>query len=204
MKALLLIDIQNDFLPAGALPVPEGDAIIPVVNRLLNYFEVVAATQDWHPADHKSFASNHPGKHPYEVIDINGAQQMLWPDHCVQGTPGAGFPSSLNTKPVQTIFRKGTHIDIDSYSGFYDNDRRSSTGLAGYLREKKVEEVYLVGLAGDVCVFATAMDSLEEGFKTYIIEDATRSLNAKDFNLFMQEFTAKGGMVIQSNEEEKV
>jgi nicotinamidase/pyrazinamidase len=201
MKALLLIDIQNDFLPGGALAVPEGDAIIPVVNRLVNYFEVVVATQDWHPADHKSFASNHPGKHPFEIIYLNGLQQTLWPDHCVQGTAGAAFPVRLHTNPVQTIFRKGTNPEIDSYSGFYDNDRRQSTGLAGYLHEKKVEGVYLVGLAGDICVYATAMDSLEEGFKTYVIEDGTRALNNDHFASAMHTFTAKGGMVIQSNTE---
>jgi nicotinamidase/pyrazinamidase len=203
MKALVLIDIQNDFLPGGALPVPEGDAIIPVVNRLLNYFEVVVATQDWHPAGHKSFASNHIGKQPFDVINLHGIQQTLWPDHCVQGTSGADFPSKLNSKPVQAIFRKGTHVDIDSYSGFYDNDHRLSTGLAGFLREKKVESIYLVGLAGDVCVHATAMDSLEEGFKTYIIEDGTRPLNNDHFSSLMHEFTANGGMIIQSNEKER-
>jgi len=200
MKALLLIDIQNDFLPGGALPVPEGDAIIPVVNRLVNYFEIVVATQDWHPVNHKSFASNHPGKQPFEIINLNGLQQTLWPDHCVQGTLGAGFPNQLHMNPVQTIFRKGTHPDIDSYSAFYDNDHRLSTGLTGYLHEKKAEGVYLVGLAGDICVFATAMDSLEEGFKTYIIEDGTRPLNNDHFKKAMHEFVAKGGMIIQSNE----
>lgn len=199
MKSLLLIDIQNDFLPGGALAVPEGDAIIPVVNGLLNSFEVIAATQDWHPAGHKSFASNHTGRKPFEQITINGIDQTLWPDHCVQGTVGADFPSSLNTQPVQAIFRKGTHIDIDSYSGFYDNGHRQSTGLAGYLREMNVDDVYLVGLAGDICVFATAMDSLQEGFKTCIIEDGTRALNAGLFKTCKQKFTEKGGMVMLSN-----
>lgn len=200
MESLLLIDIQCDFLPGGPLAVPEGDAIIPVVNRLLNYFEVIAATQDWHPANHKSFASYHTGRKPFERINVNGVNQTLWPDHCVQGTDGANFASSLNTKPVQAIFRKGTHSDIDSYSGFYDNDHRQSTGLAGYLREKKVDAVYLVGLAGDICVFATAMDSLQEGFGTYIIEDGTRPLNAVSFKSCLQKFIGKGGKVIQSNE----
>jgi nicotinamidase/pyrazinamidase len=200
MKALLLIDIQNDFLPGGALPVPEGDAIIPVVNRLVNCFEIVVATQDWHPANHKSFASNHPGKKAFEVIHLNGLPQTLWPDHCVQSTFGAAFPVRLHMNPVQTIFRKGTHPEIDSYSGFYDNDHRSSTGLTGYLHDKKAEGVYLVGLAGDICVFATAMDSLEEGFKTYIIEDGTRPLNNDNFKKAVHQFVAKGGMIIQSNE----
>ncbi len=204
MESLLLIDIQNDFLPGGALAVPEGDAIIPVVNRLLAYFEVIAATQDWHEADHTSFASNHTGRKPFECININGIDQTLWPDHCVQGTPGANFPSLLNTKPVQAIFRKGTHSEIDSYSGFFDNDHRQSTGLAGYLREKNVDVLYLVGLAGDVCVYATAMDSLQEGFRTCIIEDGTRALDAGYFKTCLQQFTSKGGMVIRSSEFHKI
>ena len=204
MKALLLIDIQNDFLQSGSLPVPDGDAIIPVVNRLQDYFELVIATQDWHPANHKSFASNHPGKKPLDVIDLHGVQQTLWSDHCIPGTWGADFPSSLNTNKVTAFFRKGTDPELDSYSDFYDNARRKSTGVAGYLKEKKVDELYLTGLAGDICVYYTAMDSLAEKFTTFIIEDATRSLNREDFEKAKKHFTENGGKVIQSTELIKV
>lgn len=200
MKALLLIDIQYDFLPGGALPVPDGDAIIPVVNTLQPHFELVAAAQDWHPAAHKSFASSHPGRKPFEVIELHGLRQTLWPDHCIQGTPGAEFSEQLDRNRIEAIFRKGTDQEIDSYSGFYDNGHLRSTGLAGYLRDKKVEAVYLTGLAGDICVFLTAMNSLEEGFETYIIEDATRPINEEDFRKNMQEFTAQGGKIIQSKD----
>lgn len=198
VKALLLIDIQNDFLPSGSLPVPGGDAIIPVVNKLQDYFELVIATLDWHPANHKSFASNHVGKKPLDIIDLHGVQQTLWPDHCIPGSWGADFPSSLNTNKATAIFRKGTDPELDSYSDFYDNARVKSTGLAGYLREKKVDELYLTGLAGDICVYATAMDSLDEKFLTFIIEDATRPLNRADFEKAKKHFTEKGGKVRQS------
>ncbi|MDP4260714.1 MAG: nicotinamidase, partial [Bacteroidota bacterium] len=172
MKALLLIDIQHDFLPGGALAVPEGDAIIPVVNRLTGSFPLVVATQDWHPRGHSSFASSHTGKKPFDILMSGQRQQTLWPDHCMQGTVGAAFPSGLNLDPAEAIFRKGTDVLIDSYSAFYDMDHFKSTGLAGYLREKRVTDVYLAGLAGDICVFETAMDSLREGFNTYFIRDA--------------------------------
>lgn len=198
MKALLLIDIQYDFLPGGALPVPEGDAIIPVVNSLQPHFPLVAAAQDWHPAAHKSFASSHPGQQPFNVIELHGLRQTLWPDHCVQGTPGAGFSGQLHTNRIEAIFRKGTDPEIDSYSAFYDNGHLRSTGLAGYLRDKKVEAVYLTGLAADICVFLTAMDSLEEGFETYIIEDAARPISVEDLKKNMQAFIAKGGKIIRS------
>jgi nicotinamidase/pyrazinamidase len=200
MKALLMIDIQNDFLPTGALPVPEGDAIIPVVNKLQDYFELVIATLDWHPANHKSFASNHPGKKPLDIVDLHGVQQTLWPDHCIPGTWGAEFPPELNTNKVIAIFRKGTDPELDSYSDFYDNARLKSTGLAGYLREKKVDEVYITGLAGDICVYYTAMDSLDEKFITFIIGDATRPLNWEDYKKAKKHFTEKGGRVISSAE----
>ncbi|QEC69196.1 bifunctional nicotinamidase/pyrazinamidase [Panacibacter ginsenosidivorans] len=198
MKALLLVDIQNDFLPGGALEVPAGDKIIPVINELQNYFELVVITQDWHPPDHKSFASSHVGKKPFDVIELNGLQQTLWPDHCVQGTSGASFPVAFNTNKAEAIFRKGTDPEIDSYSGFYDNGHRKSTCLADYLRGKKVKEVYITGLCGDICVFYTAMDSLKEGFETYIIEDGTCPLKKEDFITTMQVFKDKGGMIIQS------
>lgn len=196
MKALLVVDIQNDFLPGGALAVPHGDLIIPVVNDLQARFELVVATQDWHPANHKSFASNHPGKRPFDIIDLDGLPQTLWPDHCVQGTPGADFPKQLNTNRVEAIFRKGTSSEIDSYSGFYDNGRRKSTGLADYLRGKGIKQVYVTGLCADICVFYTAMDSLSEGFDTYIIEEGTCPLNEQDYKRTREQFTAKGGKMI--------
>jgi nicotinamidase/pyrazinamidase len=198
MKALVLVDIQNDFLPGGALAIPHGDEIISIVNKLQDYFDLVVATQDWHPPDHKSFASNHPGKKPFDTIDLNGLNQTLWPDHCVQGTAGAGFPSELNMNKAEAIFRKGTDPEIDSYSAFYDNGHRKSIGLAGYLRQRDVQHVYLTGLAGDICVYATAIDGLGEGFKTYIVEDATRPLNEKNFIVTNQAFTNRGGKLVTS------
>ena len=198
MKALLLADIQNDFLPGGPLAIPAGDSIIPVVNKLQDYFELVIATQDWHPANHISFASNHSGKKPFEQIELDGLQQTLWPDHCIQGTTGADFAAALNMNRVEAIFRKGTDPEIDSYSGFYDNGHLKSTGLAGYLRERKVGEVYLTGLAGDICVLYTALDSLNENFVTYIIEDATKPLHQQQFSEIMKQFTSRNGKVIRS------
>lgn len=200
MKALILADIQNDFLPGGALAVPRGDQVIPVVNKLQSYFELVVATQDWHPLNHKSFASNHPGKRPFDVIELNGLQQVLWPNHCVQGSHGAEFSHELNLNRAEAIFRKGTDPEIDSYSGFYDNGHLKSTCLEDYLRGKKVRQVYVSGLCGDICVYYTAMDSLGEGFETYIIEDATRPLKLEDFKNTNKQFTAKGGLMISSSE----
>jgi nicotinamidase/pyrazinamidase len=200
MKVLIVADIQNDFLRGGSLAVPDSDAIIPVVNRLIHYFGLVIAIQDWHPADHKSFASMHPGKKPLDIIDLHGLQQTLWPDHCIQGTKGAAFSALLEMNKAEVIFRKGTDPEIDSYSGFYDNGHRKSTGLAGYLHEKKVSEVYVTGLAGDYCVYLTAMDSLEEKFSTFIIEDATRPINPENFKKVMQQFVAKGGKIIRSTD----
>jgi len=200
MKALILTDIQNDFLPGGALAVPEGDKIITVVNELQNYFELVVATQDWHPANHKSFASNHKGKNPFDIIELHGLTQTLWPNHCVQGTAGANFSDQLYPNKAEAIFRKGTNPEIDSYSGFYDNGHLKSTCLADYLRGKNVNQVYVTGLCGDICVFFTAMDSLQEGFETWIIEDATRPLKKEDFKKTNEAFKEKGGKLIRSTE----
>jgi nicotinamidase/pyrazinamidase len=200
MKALILVDIQNDFLPGGTLPVANGDKIIPVVNKLQNLFELIVATQDWHPKDHKSFASNHVAKKPFDIIDLNGLKQTLWPDHCVQGSSGADFSSQLNMNKVEAIFRKGTNSEIDSYSAFYDNGHRKSTGLAGYLKERNVNEVFLTGLAGDICVYFTAMDSLEQGFKTVIIEDAVQPLSKDEFIKTNQAFKNKSGLIIKSSD----
>ena len=198
MNALLIIDIQNDFLPGGALAVPEGDKIIPVVNELQHHFELVVATQDWHPPNHKSFASNHKGKKLFDIIELNRLQQTLWPNHCVQGSYGANFPDTLETNKAETIFRKGTDAEIDSYSGFYDNGHLKSTCLADYLHGKKVSRVYISGLCADICVFYTAMDSLNEGFETYIVEDGTCPLKQDDYIKTMKVFTEKGGKLIGS------
>jgi nicotinamidase/pyrazinamidase len=177
--ALVLLDIQNDFMPGGALPVREGRAVVPVANRLMPRFAVVAATQDWHPEGHVSFASQHPGKAPFEEVDApHGLRQILWPDHCVQGTQGADFVEGLDLRPVQAIFRKGTDPTIDSYSGFFDNGHRRTTGLADWLRAFDVEAVTLVGVAADVCVFYTARDALDLGFATHVVEDGTRGVEA--------------------------
>ncbi|WP_242928489.1 bifunctional nicotinamidase/pyrazinamidase [Pontibacter vulgaris] len=199
MKALLLIDIQNDFLPGGALAVPEGDQIIPIVNQLQELFELVVATQDWHPQNHKSFASNHEGKQVFEQIELLGLPQVLWPDHCLQSTSGAELPLELPANKIEAIFRKGMNPEIDSYSGFYDNGYLKSTGLADYLRGKGVKQVYIAGLAGDYCVYYSAKDALQEGFETYLIEDATRPISKEGFETAKTDILAKGGYIIQSD-----
>lgn len=200
MKALLLIDIQNDFLPRGALAVPEGDAIIPVVNSLQSGFELVVATQDWHPQHHKSFASAHPGHKVYDAIPWQGGQQVLWPDHCVQGTGGAALSPAINWNHTEAIFRKGTNPDIDSYSGFYDNGHLKSTGLAHYLKGRKVTQVYIAGLAADYCVYFTAKDALAEGFATYVLEDATRAIDPGNWIKAKADLEQKGGEIIRDFE----
>ena len=200
MKALLLIDIQNDFLPGGALAVPDGDQIIPIVNHIQPPFDLIVATQDWHPPDHKSFASNHAGRKVFETIDLEGLEQVLWPDHCVQGTYGAEFSKQLDMKKVEAIFRKGTNAAIDSYSGFYDNGHRKSTGLADYLRGKNITQVYIAGLAGDYCVYYSAKDAIKEGFDTYIIEDATKAIDTQSFERAKKDIVQRGGKVIPSGE----
>lgn len=199
-RALILVDIQNDFVPGGALPVPEGDQIIPVVNQLLPAFDLVVATQDWHPQNHGSFASNHPGKKIYDVIELNGLEQILWPDHCVQGTAGADFVPGLNMNPVEAIFRKGTDPGIDSYSGFFDNGRKKSTGLADYLKGRGIEEVFVVGLAGEFCVNYTILDAAELGFKTYLIKDATRPLDWQNFEQAMGNMRKHGVQIVESKD----
>lgn len=199
-RALILVDIQNDFIPGGALPVPEGDQIIPVVNKLMPAFDLVVATQDWHPANHGSFASNHPGKKIYDVIELNGLQQILWPDHCVQGSKGADFAPGLNMNPVEAIFRKGTDPGIDSYSGFFDNGHKKSTGLAAYLKGRDIDQVYVVGLAGEFCVNYTILDAVAEGFKTYLIKDGTRPLDWQNFEKAIENMKQKGVVVLNSEE----
>lgn len=177
MRALVLVDIQNDFLPGGALAVGDGDQVVPVANALSPRFDLVVATQDWHPADHRSFASNHEGRDVGEVIDLNGLPQVLWPDHCVQDTWGAEFAPELDTSRIARVFRKGVDPEIDSYSGFFDNGHRRSTGLGDWLREQGVDEVWVLGLATDYCVKFTALDARHLGFRTVVVEDGCRGVN---------------------------
>ncbi len=174
---LLAVDVQNDFCPEGALGVPEGDAVVPVINRIQPGFAHVVLTQDWHPAGHQSFASTHPGHQPFETVEVAYGPQTLWPDHCVQGTPGAAFHPDLDTDKAEMIVRKGTRAAIDSYSAFYENDRTTATGLAGYLRERGVTRVFICGLATDYCVHFTALDAAREGFEAVVIEDASRGID---------------------------
>jgi nicotinamidase/pyrazinamidase len=179
MNALLVVDVQNDFLPGGALAVPGGDQVIPIVNRLVECFALVLATQDWHPANHGSFAANHPNRRPGEMIDLNGIRQILWPVHCVQGSPGAAFSAQLRTERFSNVFRKGVDPGIDSYSGFFDNGRKRSTGLAEYLRDRNVDELFICGLATDYCVKFSSFDSIGSGIRTHVIEDACRGVDLK-------------------------
>lgn len=198
-KALLLVDIQNDFLPTGALPVPYGDQVIPIANGVQQYFSLVLATQDWHPADHGSFAANHPGKKPGDVIELGGLPQILWPVHCVQDTTGAAFAPGLNTSRIERVFRKGTDPNIDSYSGFFDNAQRRSTGLADYLNDRGVTDVYILGLATDYCVKATALDARRLGLNTYVIEDGCRGVHLKpgDVHAALDEMSRAGVRLTQ-------
>ena len=176
--ALIVVDVQNDFLPGGSLAVAGGNEIIAPIERLAQRFSNVVMTQDWHPADHMSFASNHPGKKPFETIELDYGMQVLWPDHCVIGTAGAAFAPSLNLPGAQLIIRKGFHRDVDSYSGFREADRQTSTGLAGYLRERDFDRVFVVGLATDFCVGWTALDARQAGFEAIVVEDACRAIDA--------------------------
>src|SRR5205823_11712209 len=176
-EVLLVVDVQNDFCPGGALAVPQGDEIVPVINRLARRFAHMVLTQDWHPPGHLSFASAHPGKRPFETIDLEYGAQTLWPDHCVQGTAGAGFHPGLDIPQLELIIRKGYRSGIDSYSAFRENDRKTPTGLAGYLRERSFERITLCGLALDYCVFFSAIDAREAGFAVTVALDACRGID---------------------------
>ena len=200
MKTLIIIDVQNDFMANGALAVNNSEKIVPVINNLLDKFDLIVATQDWHPANHRSFASNNPGTKPFEKILLQGAEQVLWPDHCVQGTSGAEFHPQLETRLIETIFRKGMDEAIDSYSGFYDNYHQKSTGLAGYLREKGATELYFCGLCADICVYFSIQDALDEGFKCSLIEDASCPLNAAAFQEIKNKLLFKGVAIVTSSE----
>ncbi|MDB5297016.1 MAG: isochorismatase hydrolase [Phycisphaerales bacterium] len=216
MNALILVDLQNDFVPGGALAVPGGDAVVAVTNRLLAggavrargaspterlRFDLVVSTQDWHPADHKSFAANHPGRSPGDVIDLGGLPQVLWPVHCVQGTPGADFLPGLDRSRVERVFQKGTDPAVDSYSGFFDNGQRKATGLGEYLKGRGVTDVYVLGLATDYCVKFTALDAIGLGFHVHLIEDACRGVNLRpgDVAAAVEAMRAAGVAVIRSD-----
>lgn len=177
MKALLVVDIQYDFCPGGALAVEGGDKIIPIINKLTEKVDAVIQTQDWHPAGHSSFASTYPGKEPYETIELDYGTQVLWPDHCVQGSHGAEFHEDLNTERTELIIRKGFRKGIDSYSAFYENDQTTVTGLAGYLKNRGIDTLYIVGLATDFCVKWSALDGRKEGLEVYVLEDAVAGID---------------------------
>ena len=194
MNALVVVDLQTDFCPGGALAVPEGDRVIPLVNRIQSRFDLVVATQDWHPPDHLSFAANHPGRSPGEVIELNGLEQVLWPVHCVQGTPGAAFHPGWDPSRVRRVFQKGTDREIDSYSALFDNAHRRATGLGDFLKDRGVGELYLAGLATDYCVKFSALDAVALGFSTAVVLDACRGVELRpgDVDRAVAEMQAAG------------
>jgi nicotinamidase/pyrazinamidase len=199
--ALILVDLQNDFCRGGSLAVPDADAIIPLANELQAYFDLVIATKDWHPADHTSFATNHPGYNVGDVITIDNLPQVLWPAHCVQGTTGSDFHPELDASLIETIFYKGMDKNIDSYSAFYDNAHLRATGLADYLHAEDVKAIYIMGLATDYCVKYTCRDAVALGFNTHIIEDACRGveLHNGDIQRALAEMQGEGVKIVQSN-----
>jgi len=202
VKALLVVDIQNDFCPGGALVVKDGDKIVPVVNKIMGKFDIVVATQDWHPRIQVSFASNHKGKNAYDEISVNGIMQTLWPDHCVAGTYGADFHRGINTEEFNLILRKGTNPKIDSYSAFLENDKKTETGLHGYLKVLNVSEVYICGLATDYCVYYTAMDSVKYGFHTFVILDACKGIDIPEDSINKSINSMKDNGIIIKNSNE--
>lgn len=187
--------MQYDFLPGGSLAVNDGDKIIERINKLQEKYDVVVATQDWHPANHKSFASQHPEKQPFDVIELDGNQQVLWPDHCVQGTKGAEIHKDIKQNKISAIIRKGMNPDVDSYSAFFDVNKKNPTGLNGFLKDHNVTSVYVCGLAADYCVYHTAKDALSLGYATYILEGTTKAINQELFDELKEDFIKKGGNV---------
>jgi nicotinamidase/pyrazinamidase len=200
MNALIIVDLQNDFLPGGALPVPRGDEVIPPANGLQRRFDLVLATQDWHPPDHGSFAANHPGKKPGDRIILDGIEQILWPVHCVQNTHGAEFAPSFDTSRIAHIFHKGIDPRIDSYSTFFDNAHRRTTGLGAYLKERSIEDIYLLGLALDYCVKYSALDARQLGFNTHVILDGCRGIGLElgDLDRALDEMKRAGAILLES------
>lgn len=200
MEALLVVDVQYDFLPGGRLEVKKGDQILPKINALIPKMDLVVATQDWHPEGHSSFASSHRGQQPFDEITKNSQTQILWPDHCIQGSRGAKFSEALHSNPIEAIFRKGTDPEIDSYSGFYDNNHQKTTGLEAYLKGKGIDQIFVTGLAGDVCVYFTALDGLKEGFGVTVIRDACMPLDHDKFNRQLKELGEKGARIKKADE----
>jgi len=199
--ALLVIDVQNCFIPGGSLAVKEGDLIVPLINQIAKSFSNVVLTQDWHTADHVSFASQHPGKKPFETIQLEYGTQVLWPDHCVQGTEGAQVHSGIDIPQAQLMIRKGYHRDVDSYSGFLEADRKTETGLAGYLKGRKIKQVFVCGLATDYCVAWSALDARKFGFQASVIEDACRGIDINgSIAAAWKDMTAAGVKKIQSTD----
>jgi len=203
-SVLLVVDVQVDFCPGGNLPVPDGDKVVPVINRLSRRFQRIVATQDWHPQNHVSFACNHPGSDPFDTIRGKEGEQILWPDHCVPGTPGAEFHPQLDTLGFDLIVRKGTDPNLDSYSAFFENDHKTPTGLHFYLQGLKVKSVYLAGLALDVCVYFSAIDALKLGFHTVLVEDACRGIDtpAGSLKVRLQEMRKSGVHILRAADVE--
>lgn len=206
MRALILVDIQNDFLPGGALAVPRGDEVVGVANRLQECFDRVIATKDYHPGGHGSFASSHPGHEVGDVLELRGLDQILWPDHCVQGTAGAEFAPGLQTSRLEKTFFKGVDPEIDSYSAFFDNASLRSTGLEVYLCDEGIEEIFVLGLATDYCVKATALDGVRLGFQVHVVDDGCRAVDLKpgDGQRALEEMRAAGVRVLGSREVERL
>jgi len=202
MKALIIVDLQNDFLPDGALPVPHGDEVIPIANETQSYFDLVLATQDWHPPDHGSFAADHPGKKPGDRVMLDGIKQILWPVHCVQNTHGAEFASSFDTSRIAHVFHKGTERNIDSYSTFFDNVHRRHTGLAHYLEKRGIKDIYLMGLALDYCVKYSTLDARQLGLNTHVIVDGCRGIELEpgDIDRALDEMKHVGAVLLKSND----
>ena len=202
MNALILVDLQNDFLPGGALAVPQGDEVIPLADQLQRQFDVVLATKDWHPPDHGSFAPNHPGKKPGDPIILDGIEQILWPVHCVQNTHGAEFAPLFDTSRIAHVFHKGTERNIDSYSTFFDNAHRRHTGLAHFLEKRGIKDIYLMGLALDYCVKYSALDARELGLNTHVIVDGCRGieLDTGDTDRALDEMKGAGAILLKSAE----
>ncbi len=200
MKTLMLIDVQNDFMPGGSLAVSGGNQIVPVINQIQDQFDLVVASQDWHPSEHLSFARNHLRHKAFDEIEVNGLPQTLWPAHCVQGSEGAEFHPELNLNRIAAIFRKGMNRDIDSYSAFYDNGHIQTTGLSGYLNEMKAKTLYFTGLAADFCVYFSIKDALKAGFACVLIEDATRAIDPENFKRQKQQLLADGVKIINSSD----
>jgi nicotinamidase/pyrazinamidase len=202
MRALIVVDIQNDFLPGGALAVPEGDRVIPVVNALTPCFGHVYATQDWHPANHGSFAPNHPGRRPGDIVDLNGIEQVLWPPHCLQYSWGAAFAPTLDASRFEKVFQKGIDPGIDSYSTFYDNAHLRSTGLGEHLKEKGIGEIYILGLATDYCVLFSVLDARELGFTVNVVKDGCRGIELRpgDVARAFDRMRQAGASIIRSEE----